>query len=184
MLVGEDKKVLANIKNALSASGHIFVGYSCEPNNILRHIRRLTPDLVIVEVNNNFREIRQSLDVIDEEILAACILVLDTRNDEVFDYLRNSRGMTYISKPVFGEVVIQIADIVLMNYKRVLEYENKVKKLNETLESRKVVEKAKWILVKQQCITEDEAYEIIRKKSRDNRMPMKDIADAIILTRG
>ena len=184
ILAGEDKKTLATIKNALVASGHIFTGYSKEPYNILRHIRNLTPDLVIIEVGNNFRELRNTLDVIDEEILAACILVLESRNEDVFHFLRNSRVMTYITKPVFDEVVAQIADIVLMNYSRVLEYENKVKKLNDTLESRKVVEKAKWILVEQQKISESEAYEIIKKKSRDNRLPMREIAEAIILTRG
>ncbi|MFZ5986536.1 MAG: ANTAR domain-containing response regulator, partial [Bacillota bacterium] len=60
----------------------------------------------------------------------------------------------------------------------------KVKKLNDTLESRKIVEKAKWILVEQNGLSEAEAYEAIKKKSRDNRMPMKSIAEALILTRG
>jgi response regulator NasT len=59
-----------------------------------------------------------------------------------------------------------------------------VKKLNDTLESRKAVEKAKWILVEKEGYTESEAYEAIKKKSRNNRITMKEIAEAIILTRG
>ena len=184
ILAGEDKKSLATIKNALVSSGHIYIGYSKEPVNILRHIRNQAPDMVIIEVNNNFGELRPVLEVIDEEILCACILVLESRNDAVFNFLRDSRVMTYITKPVFEEVMVQIADIVLMNYRRVLDYETKVRKLNETLESRKTVEKAKWILIEQQGLSESEAYEVIKKKSRDNRMPMREIAEAIILTRG
>lgn len=181
---GEDKKVLANIKNALASNGHIYIGYSKEPFSILRHIRSCIPDLLIIEVCNNFKELKPILEVIDEDLLAACIVILDTRNEEIFNFLASTRVMTYITKPVFDETLLQIADITLMNYKRVLEYEQRVKKLNDTLESRKVVEKAKWLLIEQDGYTEAEAYEIIKKKSRDNRMPMREIAEALILTRG
>ena len=183
ILCGEDKKVLGGIKNNLTVGGHIFLGYSKEPFNILRHIRHLTPDLVIIEVKNRFRELRQILEVVDEELLAACILLLDSRNDEIFDFLKNTKVITYIAKPVFEDTLLQIVDISLANYRRIIEYEKKVEKLNNSLESRKIVEKAKWLMVEQEGMSENEAYEMIKKKSRDNRMPMRDIAEAIILTR-
>ena len=181
---GEDKKVLAGIKNILCQSGHIFLGYSKEPVNIIRHIRSYMPDLVIIEVRNRFRSLKQILEIVDEEMLAACILLLDSRSDEVFDFLRKTKTITYMIKPIFEEVLLQIVDISLANFSRIQDYEQMVKKLNDTLESRKFVEKAKWILIEQQGLTEEEAYEVIRKKSRDNRLPMREIAEAIILTRG
>lgn len=184
IIIGEDKKVLSGIKNTIISSGHIFIGYSKEPHNILRYIRSSAPNLLIIEVCNNFRELKPILEVIDEDLLAACVLVIDGRNDEISDFLSKSRVFTYISKPVFDETLLQIVEISLMNYKRMLEYEEKVRKLNSTLESRKVVEKAKWILVEKDGLTEMEAYEAIKKKSRDNRMPMREIAEALILTRG
>jgi len=183
ILCGEDKKALSGIKSSLTASGHIFLGYSKEPFNILRHIRNLSPDMVIIEVQNNFRDLRQILEVVDEEILSACILLLDSRSDEIFDFLRKTRIMTYVAKPIFDDTLVQIVDISLANYKRITDYEKRVEKLNNSLESRKVIEKAKWLIVEQENLSEAEAYEIIKRKSRDNRMPMRDIADAIIITR-
>ncbi|MCX7708943.1 MAG: ANTAR domain-containing protein [Clostridia bacterium] len=184
ILLGEDKKTLGNIKNALVSSGHSFVGYARETSTVIRHVRSCMPDFIILDVCNNFKDMRQSLEVIDEELLSACILVLDTRQEDVFEFIRHSRVMTYIAKPVFDESIIQIADLSIINFRRILEYEERVKKLNNTLESRKVVEKAKWLLVTQEGMTETAAYDIIRKKSRDNRLPMRDIAEAIIMTRG
>lgn len=184
IVCGEDKKSLSVVKNALSSGGHIFTGYAKDPSTILRHVRSQNPDLIIIDVPKNINEIIQSLKVIDEELLSACILLLDFRNDDIFHFLSRTKAMTYIAKPVFEEVVIQIADMAIMNFWRVQEYENKVQKLNDTLESRKAVEKAKWILVDQEGISENEAYEIIKKKSRDNRITMKEIAEAIIITRG
>lgn len=184
ILTGEDRKILSGIKNSLTSDGHIFLGYSKTPFSILRHVRSLAPDLVIVETGNYFNSLRQVVEVIDNEVLAACILVLDTRSDEIFEFLRNTKVVTYITKPVFHEVLLQIADISLSNYMRILNYEEKVRRLNESLESRKLVEKAKWILVEQENMSEEEAFDAIRKKSRGSRLPMREIAVAILLTRG
>ena len=184
VLVGEDKKSLSMIKNTLTANGLIYVGYTQETHNVLRIIRKFSPELVIIDVMNKFNELKPFLEAIDEDVLAACILLLETRNDNVIEFLRNTRIMSYLTKPVFDDAAMQVVDISTMNFERVLEYESKVRKLNDTLESRKVVEKAKWLLVEKEGFTEPEAYEVIKRKSRDNRMPMKEIAEAIILTRG
>jgi AmiR/NasT family two-component response regulator len=53
--------------------------------------------------------------------------------------------------------------------------------IQEALESRKLVEKAKGILMKQKNISEDEAYNILRKQSMDRRKSLKEVAEAIIL---
>ncbi|NQT32749.1 MAG: GAF and ANTAR domain-containing protein [Candidatus Omnitrophica bacterium] len=58
----------------------------------------------------------------------------------------------------------------------------KTRIVQEELESRKKVEKAKGILMKGQALSEDDAYKLIRKSSMDKRVSMKDVAEAIILT--
>ncbi len=58
----------------------------------------------------------------------------------------------------------------------------KTKIVQEELEARKKIEKAKGILMREQSISEDDAYNLLRRSSMDKRMPMKDIAEAIILT--
>lgn len=183
IICGEDKNSLGNIKNALVANGYIYIGYAKETYSILRHIRSHTPDLIIIDIfSKKFSEIKQILEVINEEILCTCILIMDIRNDEAIDFLKKTSIMTYLIKPIYNEILLQIVELTLMNFKRILEYEEKIKKLNATLENRKLLEKAKWLLVEQKNITEAEAYEWIKKKSRDNRKPMIEIASAIILT--
>ena len=54
--------------------------------------------------------------------------------------------------------------------------------LKEALETRKVIEKAKGILMKEFSVSEDEAYKLLHKKSMDRRMSMKEIANAIIIS--
>lgn len=184
ILTGEDKKVLHGIKNSLLTSGHIFIGYAKEPFDILRHIRTSQPDFLMIDVGNHFRELKPILTVIDEDLLASCILILDHTGDEVLQFIRGTRSFHYITKPIYEEMLQQIVGMSLINFERIREYEGKVKKLNDTLESRKLIEKAKWILVEQDGLSETKAYDLIQKKSRDHRISMKEIAEAIIMTRG
>ncbi|MDQ2087113.1 ANTAR domain-containing protein [Herbivorax sp. ANBcel31] len=184
VLAGGDKSALISVKNALTATGYTYIGYTKELSNVLRLIRKYTPNLIIIDIKRNFRKLRETLNIIDEELLCGCILILENRDEEIINFLKESRILTYVVKPVFDENILQITEISVINYYRVLEYEKKLKKLNETLESRKIVEKAKWILVEENGLSEAEAYETIQKKSRDSRMPMKNIAEALILTGG
>jgi response regulator NasT len=184
IVTGEDKNTLAAIKNMLLAYGHIFLGYDHEPQNILRHVRRTGPDLVILEAYRNFSDLRPILEVMDDELLTVCVLVLREITNEVYEFISKSRNVAYITLPVKEESIIQIIDLAVLNYRRILDYEDKVKKLNEALESRKVVERAKWVLVEENGITESEAFELIRKKSRDSRMQMREIAQAILMVKG
>lgn len=184
ILVGEDKKSLSSIKNALCSNGFIFLGYLAEQVNLLRFVRVKQPDFIIIDIGKNFKEYKNILETIDEDILAACILLIERKTDDITEFLRGSRIMTYVGKPVFDEVMLQIVDLSLINYFRIIDYEKKVSKLNDSLESRKIVEKAKWLLIEKEGFTEASAYEAIKKKSRNNRMTMREIAEAIILTRG
>jgi len=181
---GDDKNALGSIKNTLSADGYNYIGYVKEPFSVLRAIRSHSPQFVIIDVCRRFIELKPVLEVIDEEMLAACVLLLDFRSDEVFEYIKKTHVMTYITKPVYEEALLQMVDLALVNFNRVSQYEEKIRRLNSTLENRKLIEKAKWILVEKEKMNEIEAYEWIKKRSRDSRMPMKDIANAIILTRG
>ncbi len=184
ILIGDDKKILAGVKNTLVADGYLYIGYTNQTQSVLRTVRKTLPDLIILEVQDRFYEQKEILEVIDDELLAPCVLVLKMRSDEVLQFVRQSKIMTYIMKPLYDEVLLQIADLSISHFNRVVEYEHKLKKINENLAARKVIEKAKWLIVEKRGLSENEAYDFIRKKSRDNRLPMKEVAQAILLTEG
>jgi len=183
ILAGDDKKTLSSIKRLLIEEGNLFVGYSENRYDAIRLIRSRAPELAVIEVKNNLNEIKSLLNIIEDELLCACTIVLDSRTKENISYLKNTKVTNYIVKPLYRELVLQITEFCLINYNRVIDYEEKLKKLNNSIESKRIVDKAKWILIERDNMTEVEAYEMIKKKSRDNRMPMRSIAEAIILTR-
>jgi response regulator NasT len=88
--------------------------------------------------------------------------------------------ITLFTKPVNISALLSTIEIVLQNRRRIGRMEREMAALKEGLENRKLVERAKGILMKRKSISEAEAYRRIQKMSMDSRVAMKDIAEKII----
>jgi response regulator NasT len=74
------------------------------------------------------------------------------------------------------------AETAMMNFERMLQLEKEVNRLKDTIETRKIVEKAKGLLMEKLGMSEAEAFHKMQHQSMDKCIPMKQVADAIILT--
>ncbi|MBV9788636.1 MAG: ANTAR domain-containing protein, partial [Chloroflexi bacterium] len=71
-------------------------------------------------------------------------------------------------------------DVAIARFREMQKLRDQVDTLQETLESRKVIERAKGILMQRRQLSEDEAYELMRQRARDRHCKVKDIAQAIV----
>ena len=69
--------------------------------SILRFVRSISPDIVIIDAGNSFGSIKSVVEIIDEELLAACILLLESRSDDISGLLSKTRIVTYIAQGRF-----------------------------------------------------------------------------------
>ncbi|MDP4091802.1 MAG: ANTAR domain-containing protein [Bacillota bacterium] len=171
-----------NIRNILNPGGYIFLGNCFDPVSLLRLIRSYNPDFVVVDLGMQPRELRKTIETIDDEMLCACIALGDYRDIENENLVQRCKVLTLCQKPLSREIFLNTVELANMYYKRLSETEQKLKEMTENYETRKSVERAKWILIKRDGISEAEAYERMRKKSMDSRLTMKAIAEAIIFT--
>ena len=104
----------------------------------------------------------------------------DYKNMEIENIVEGSNVVSFVLKPVSLDILLNTLEMALLNYKRVSELSRKLKEMTENFETRKLVEMAKAILIKRDGLSEGEAYGKIRARSMDSRMPMKEIAEAII----
>lgn len=170
------------VRNILNPIGYIFLGNCNDSISLMRLIRSYHPDFIVVDLGMQIRELRNTIDTVDDEMLCACIAVGDYKDIEVGNLVEGSKVMSFCPKPLNKELLINSVEMANVNYKRVFDLSKKLKEMTENYETRKVVERAKWILMERDGMSENEAYERMRRKSMDNRMSMKAIADAIIFT--
>lgn len=177
-----DNQSQINIRNILSPLGYVFLGNCSDPVSLIRLVRNYDPDFCIIDMSTKISEFASAIKIIDEEFLCACIILAEQKNDIISSLIEGSHVVAFCPKPLNKDFFGYVVDIAVVNYFRVSKMSQRLKEMTENYETRKSVEKAKWLIMSKLGISEKEAYERIRKKSMDSRMPLKDVADAIIFT--
>jgi AmiR/NasT family two-component response regulator len=168
------------VRNILNPNGYVFLDSCSDGVSLMRLIRSYHPDFVVIDMNIKMGDISNALDAIENDMLCACIIVGENKSVNALDLLENFKLVSFCPKPLNPEILLHTVELANVNYKRIRDLSIKLSKVTESYETRKQVEKAKRILMERKGLSEKAAYEEIRKKSMDRRMPMKSIAEAII----
>lgn len=182
ILAATDNSLQIAVRNILNPSGYIFLGNCSDATSLIRLVRSFHPDFIVVDIAIQQSDVRNILETIDNEMLCASVLLGEYKDSGIFTIIEKSNAMSYCPKPLNRDIVLNTVEMANMNYKRVFGLDRKLKEMTEYYEGRKLVERAKQILMTRDGLSEKEAYERMRKKSMDERMTMKSIAETIILT--
>jgi len=159
----------------------VVVGEAEDGLSALKLIRNRQPDLIIIEARLAVMDGEEVADIVQEEALAPIILMTGHDQMKFQGQHKIPRDFAYVIKPVSESNLFPVIDLVMRNYRKIRALEDEIVKLKETIETRKLVEKAKGILMDSLGVTEAEAFKRIQKQSMNKRMSMKSVAKAIIL---
>jgi AmiR/NasT family two-component response regulator len=167
-------KTRSLLKEMLIKDGYSVVAEVSNVPELLRKTRNLFPDLVIIANDIARGSFSEAASIIEYDQLSAVLIITD-------DYRNySSDQFPQIKKPFSPETLMSVIEVCLLYNQRYHSMKNEVSKLKEDLENRKLIEKAKGILIAKMGISEEEAYGKMRKFSMDKSMPMINIARAII----
>jgi response regulator NasT len=119
--------------------------------------------------------------VLTEERISPVVLLSAYSQRELVTRAREAGVVAYLIKPYREEELSPAIEVALARFQEFKDLQKQVEDLQLALETRKLVDRAKGILMDKQGLTEAEAFRKIQKMSMDNRKPMKDVAEAIIL---
>ena len=178
--MGNDSS-LEKMKDVLNGYGYQIVDTARNAGECLRKMRYLKPDLSVLDYGlrpqNGFEIAR----VADEDDLCDVILIVSREQKDQVDYGADRFNLAVFTKPVSREELFRTIDIMIKNRRKIMRLEQEVQDLRKTLDSRKEVEKAKGILMKNMNLTEEQAFRMIQRQSMNRGIQMKEIARAIIL---
>lgn len=150
----------------------------------IRKCRIYKPDLLITDYElGDMTAIQVAEVMLNNKIGSVLILANDMQKgyaEGMFEY----PYLICLRKPLNKAVLISSIEISLKSRKGIKNLENKIIKLKEDIETRKIVEKAKGLMVIKLNITEEQAYAKLRKQSMDSQLPMRAVANVIISTLG
>lgn len=164
----------------INSTGHRVVGLSNNSAETLRQVKSIHPDLVILDTTGAWGEFMELAQIIFEDGFPVFLLIDYPQKDKI-DNPGDKRYFPFIIKPAVEEVLPLVIEVVVSSYRRVKKLEEEVKKLKTELVSRKVIEKAKGIIMETMGLTEKEAFRRIQKQSMNKRVSMRKVSEAIIL---
>ncbi|MEL7564935.1 MAG: ANTAR domain-containing protein [Dehalobacterium sp.] len=178
----KDRALRKRIKTILQQQGHLIIGEAEDGTASLRIIRRVLPDLVILDKDLPGISGMELTRIIEEDKIAPVLLLTPSWEQHLFEKAKDSWIFAFLVKPIQEGHLLSTASFVMNAFQKMLTLERQVTELKETIEARKLIDRAKGILMKNMGLSESEAYRRIQQQSMDQCIPMKKIAEAIILT--
>lgn len=185
LLIADDEPITRmDIREMLEGAGYNVVGEASDGFDAVELCRKHHPDLVVMDIKMPLLNGLKASQIIKDEKLAGGVLLLTAYSGDEFVHGAKEAGVAgYLVKPVREETLFPMIEIALAQCSEKSRLEEDVKKAKDKLEERKVLERAKGILMEQEKISEEQAHGKIRKLSMDKRCSMKDIAKIIILNK-
>jgi len=182
VIIADDESVMrADLREMLTALGYLVVAEVGDGTSAVNAARELRPDIVIMDIKMPNMDGIEAARILTQEKVAPVLLLTAYSQRDLVDRAKEAGVVGYLIKPFREQEIGPAIDIALARFQEFRELEQQVGDLKETLETRKLVDRAKGILMDTQHLTEAEAFRKIQKMSMNTRKPMREIAEAIIL---
>jgi len=182
IIVADDEPIIRmDLKEMLTNLGYLVVGEAGDGRSVVNMARELRPDLVIMDIKMPDMDGIEAARILTQEDIAPVIFLTAYSQKELVDQAKEAGVVAYLVKPFRESDLAPAIEIALARFEQFRALKKEVADLKEALETRKLVERAKGILMDTQGLSEAEAFRRIQKLSMDTRKPMKEVAEAIIL---
>lgn len=182
LVIADDESIIRmNLKETLVSLGYLVVGEAGDGVSVINLARELRPDLVLMDIKMPKLDGIQAACILTEEKIAPVLLLTAYSDRDLVERAKEAGVVNYIVKPFREAELLPAIEIAIARYQEFLEMDRQVADLKETLETRKLVERAKGILMDTQGLKEAEAFRKIQQLSMNTRKSMKEIAQAILL---
>lgn len=181
-VIADDEAIIRmDLKALLEDLGHIVVGEAADGQRALDLTRSLRPDVVIMDIKMPIMDGLDAAKIINEEKLSPVVLLTAYSQKDLIERAKEAGVYAYMIKPFQESDLMPAIEIAVSRYLDMQELEGTIGDLSEKLETRKIVDRAKGILMDKYKLQEADAFRRIQQQSMNQRRSMREIADAIII---
>ena len=179
ILVAEDEALIRmDLVEMLQEAGYEIVAQATNGEEAIALATEHHPDLAILDVK---MPVLDGISAAEKIISIAPVLMLTAFSQrELIDRARDAGVMAYVVKPFTIGDLIPAIEIAISRHTQMKSLAEEVADLHERLETRKIIDRAKGILMKALNLSEPEAFSWIQRAAMDRRLTMKEVANAVI----
>jgi two-component system, response regulator PdtaR len=182
VIIADDESLIRmDLREMLTNLGYLVVGDVGDGRSAVNLARELKPDLVIMDIKMPDLDGIEAAKILTEEHIAPVVLLTAYSQKELVDRAKEAGVVGYMVKPFRESDLTPAIEVAMARFEEFEALSKEVKDLQVAFETRKLVDRAKGILMDTQGLSEAEAFRKIQKMSMNIRKPMKEVAEAIIL---
>jgi response regulator NasT len=184
LVIDDHEPSRRHLIETLNAGKYEIAGEGASGKSALALARSATPDVIVMAVGlPDIDGIEAARDLMRAQPLPV-VLITSHYDMATIDRAKQAGVMAYLVKPLRAEELSPTIELAITRFQDFLSLREENSTLKENLEARKLIERAKGLLMEQRKLTEEQAYTLIKKTSMNMRKPMADVAQAIILAGG
>ncbi|HBG07824.1 MAG: histidine kinase [Geobacteraceae bacterium GWC2_58_44] len=177
-----DEKLLGSLKNRLDGRGFAEIIASGSPGELYADALESQPEIAVIEFSASDRGVDATVKKLWDRLGIPIIMIAESSDLEAVQAWGESVLSTILAKPVREDELMAALVLSLAAARRMEKLKEEVATLKESIESRKVIEKAKGRLMERDKLTEAEAFRRMQRLAMDRRISMRQLAEAILLT--
>jgi AmiR/NasT family two-component response regulator len=181
VLVAEDEALIRlDLKEMLEEEGYDVVGEAADGKEAVRLAEELRPDLVILDVKMPVLDGISAAEQIVAKAIAPVVMLTAFSQRDLVERAVEAGAMAYLVKPFAKSDLLPTIEVAVSRHAQLAALTQEVADLQERLETRKVVDRAKSRLQEDRGMSEPEAFRWIQKTSMDRRTSMRHVAEGVV----
>ncbi|MDT3685639.1 MAG: ANTAR domain-containing protein [Pseudorhodoplanes sp.] len=180
VIVDESPVRSAIIEEGLREAGYTQVTRIEEVTNLLARIYAIDPDVIIIDLENPSRDVLEQMFQVSRVVKRPIAMFVDQSDTASIQASVDAGVSAYIVGGLMKERVKNILDLCISRFNAFSRLQSELDQAKIALEERKVIDRAKGILMKAKNLTEDEAYALLRKTAMNEKKKIAEIAQSVI----
>jgi two-component system, response regulator PdtaR len=182
ILIADDESIrLMSLRKQLAALGHRVIAEASNGQEAVALAETAQPDLAILDIKMPIVDGIDAAQQITRARPIPIILLTAYNEAELVERAAQANIAAYLMKPVAEEDLLPAITLALIRFRQFEALRREVSDLREALETRKLIERAKGILMRRLNLSEDEAFRRLQKQSQDSNRKLAEVAEAIVM---
>jgi len=181
IVIAEDEAIIRlDLKETLQEEGYEVVGETGQGDEAITLVRNLRPDLAILDIKMPVVDGLAAAREIGAERLSAVLILTAFSQRDLVEQATSAGAMGYLVKPFQKSDLVPAIEVALGRFRQMRSLEGEVANLDEQLETRKIVDRAKGMLMDGNGLSESDAFNFIQQNAMRGRCRMRDVAQRVV----
>lgn len=180
LIVDQNVTRAAILEDGLREAGHTDVIVVRDMQNLLKRIVDAAPDVIFIDLENPNRDVLEQMFQVSRVVKRPIAMFVDKSDAGMTEAAVVAGVSAYVVDGLKKERIKSILELTISRFKAFNQLRDELDRTRQQLDERKLVDRAKGILMKQRNLNEEEAYALMRKTAMNENLKMSDVAQSII----